>query len=182
MIHLETINLKSKKMNSKIISTVRLLELNQEYQKNNLKTVFLVFTLVFSVALFAQKETKGKVSVPSIVSESFQKEFPNKKANWEMENGDYEVEFKLNGGEASAVYDKSGHRKELEIDIRHGELPLAAMDYLKKNYPSVKITEAAKITDDKNTLTYEAEIRKNNKNYDVLFDASGKFIKIAEGE
>jgi hypothetical protein len=169
-------------MKSKIISSVGLLGSGNEHQKKNIgivsKKIFLVFSIVFSVTLFAQTGTKEKVSVPSVVSVSFQKEFPNKKAKWGIEDGNYEAEFKLNGGEASAVYDKSGHRKELEVGIKLNELPLAVLDYLKKNYPSDKITEAAKITDDKNILTYEAEIRKTGKNYDVLFDASGKFIKI----
>jgi hypothetical protein len=148
-----------------------------------MKNVILALSIVFSATLFAQTETKEKkVSVPSVVSASFQKEFPGKKAKWGMEDGDYEAEFKLNGGEASAVYDKSGHRKELEIGIKRSELPLAVLDYLKKNYPSNKITETAKITDDKNILTYEAEIEKKGKTHDVLFDASGKFIKIVEGD
>jgi hypothetical protein len=148
-----------------------------------MKKIFLALSIVFSATLFAQTETKGKkVSVPNVVSASFQKEFPNKKAKWGMEDGGYEAEFKLNGGDASAVYDKSGHRKELEVGIKPSELPLVVLDYLKKNYPSDKITETAKITDDKNILTYEAEIGKNGKTYDVLFDASGKFIKIVEGD
>jgi hypothetical protein len=174
-------------MKSMTLSSVRLLGSGHKHQKSNFKgvskKVFLAFTLVFSMTLFAQTKTKeNKISVPSVVSSSFQKEFPNKKANWQIEDGDYEAAFKLNGGDASAVYDKSGHRKELEIGIKLSELPLTVLDYLKKNYPSDKITETAKITDDKNTLTYETEIRKSGKNYDVLFDASGKFIKIADGD
>jgi hypothetical protein len=150
-----------------------------------MKKVFLAMAIVFSITLFAQneaKENEKKVSVPSVVSASFQKEFPNKKAKWGMEDGGYEAEFKLNGSDASAVYDKTGHRKELEIDMKITEIPLSALDYLKKNYPSNKIIEAAKITDDKKVVTYEAEIGKNGKTYDVLFDASGKFIKIVEGD
>jgi hypothetical protein len=174
-------------MKSMTLLSARLLGSGHKHKKSNFKEVskkvFLVFALVFGMTLFAQTKTKeNKVSVPSVVSSSFQKEFPNKKVKWGMEDGGYEAEFKLNGSDASAVYDKSGHRKELEIDIKITELPVTVLDYLKKNYPSNKITEAAKITDDKNTLTYEAEIRKSGKNYDVLFDASGKFIKIADGD
>jgi hypothetical protein len=174
-------------MKSKIISSGRLLGSGHEHQKNNLKgvskNVILALSIVFSTTLFAQTETKEKKgSVPSVVSASFQKEFPNKKAKWGMEDGGYEAEFKLNGSDASAVYDRTGHRKELEIDIKITELPVSVLDYLKKNYPSNKIIEAAKITDDKNAVTYEAEIGKNGKTYDVIFDASGKFIKIVEGD
>ena len=150
-----------------------------------MKKVFLALAIVFSTAIFAQadKETKLKQkAVPAVVKEAFQKEFPAKKAKWGMEDGGYEAEFKINGSDASAVYDKNGHRKALEIAIKTKELPTAVTDYLKKNYAANKITEAAKITDDKNIITYEAEIGKDGKSYDVLFEANGKFIKIAQAD
>jgi major membrane immunogen (membrane-anchored lipoprotein) len=155
-------------------------------QKSNFnqltKNVFLTGAVLFSASLLAQigkkDEIDQKITPPSIVIQSFHREFPNKKAEWGMEKGDYEAEFKLNGSEAAAVYDKSGHRKELEIEIKHSEFPAAVLDYLKKNYPTDKITEATKMTNAKNAITYEAEITKKGKKQDVLFDASGKFIKI----
>ena len=143
----------------------------------------MAIAIAFSVTMVAQSEKKSeKVTVPSTVTEMFKKEFPDKKAKWGMEKGDYEAEFKINGADASAVYDKKAHRKALEIGIKTSELPANALDYLKKNYPANKITEAAKITDDKNVVTYEAEIKKDGKSYDILLDAKGKFIKIVEGD
>ena len=68
------------------------------------------------------------------------------------------------------------------MDIKTSELPQAALDYLKKKYPKNKITEAAKTTDDKNVVSYEAEIKKKGKSYDLLFDESGKFLKIVQGD
>ncbi|WP_395051651.1 PepSY domain-containing protein [Flavobacterium sp.] len=150
-----------------------------------MKKVFLAMAIAFSATLFAQteaKEKEKKVTVPSAVSGAFAKEFPGKKAGWGMEDGGYEAEFKINGSDASAVYDKAGHRKALEVTIKTAELPANALQYVKNNHPATKITEAAKITDDKNVVTYEAEIGKDGKTYDVLFDASGKFIKIVEGD
>ena len=92
----------------------------------------------------------------------------------------FEAEFKLKGSDASAVYDKKGYRKEIEITIKTVELPNEAIQYVKKNYPKSKITEAAKITNDKNLVTYEAEIKKDGKTYEVLFNDNGKFIKIVD--
>lgn len=41
------------------------------------------------------------------------KEFPGiKNVSWDQENGEYEAEFKLNGSDASATYDKTGHKKK----------------------------------------------------------------------
>jgi hypothetical protein len=147
-----------------------------------MKKIFLAMAIAFSATLFAQteaKENEKKVSVPSAVSGAFAKEFSGKKAKWGMEDGGYEAEFVLNGSEASAVYDKTGHRKELELEIKIAELPAEVLQYVKENYPTSKITEAAKITDDKKVVTYESEIKKNGKKNDLIFDVSGKFIKIS---
>tara|TARA_R110000868_G_scaffold332387_1_gene593427 strand:+ start:16119 stop:16565 length:447 start_codon:yes stop_codon:yes gene_type:complete len=148
-----------------------------------MKKIFLVLTLAFSVTLLAQTVEKSKKGIiPSDVKTAFAKEFPNNKAKWGMEDGGYEAEFKIKGSDASAVYDKKGHRKALEVAIKTAELPINILEYLKKNYATNKITEAAKITDDKNVVTYEAEIGRDGKSYDVLFDFNGKFIKIVEGD
>jgi hypothetical protein len=165
--------------------SVSLLGSGYQHQKISFKGVskkiFLMMAIVFSVSLLAQTEEKEKkVSVPSVVSSNFAKEFPGKKAKWGMEDGGYEAEFKINGSEASVVYDKTGHRKELELEIKTTELPANALEYVKKNYPAIKISEAAKITDNKNVVTYEAEIKKDGKKNDLIFDASGKFIKIGD--
>uniref|UniRef100_UPI004047D357 PepSY-like domain-containing protein n=1 Tax=Mariniflexile sp. TaxID=1979402 RepID=UPI004047D357 len=148
-----------------------------------MKNIFLAIAIAVSATAFTQTEnTSKKINVPTIVTETFQNEFHYKNEKWGLEDGDYEAEFKINGADASAVYDKKGHRKALEVAIKTSELPEAVLHYLKKNYPTNKITETAKITDDKNVITYEAEIGKDGKSYDVLFEANGKFIKIVEGD
>lgn len=139
-------------------------------------------TIAFGTVAFAQTETKSKSpKTPAKVTAAFAKEFPNKKAKWEKEEGNYEAEFSLNGTDASAVYDANGNRKELEVEINSKDLNPSILDYLKKNYATYKINEAAKITSDKNVVTYEAELKKGGKSFDVLFDAFGKFIKVVKG-
>lgn len=148
-----------------------------------MKKIFLVVAITFSITLLAQTAEKSKKGViPTDVKTAFAKEFPNNKAKWGMEDGGYEAEFKIKGSDASVVYDKKGHRKALELAIKTVELPANILEYLKKNYATNKITEAAKITDDKNVVTYEAEIGKDGKSYDVLFDFNGNFIKIVKGD
>ncbi len=154
-----------------------------------MKRVMLAMLIgLFCTATFAQsKETDNEKKekqpvVPAEVTQAFAKEFPGKKATWDSEDGGFEAEFKLNGIDASATYNKAGHRESLEIAIKTEELPATAMEYVKKNYPLHKITEAAKITTDKNVVTYEIEVGKNGKSLDVIFDANGKFIKQEESD
>lgn len=117
-----------------------------------------------------------------MVTEAFAKEYPNTKVAWDIEDDGYEAEFKLNGKDASADYDKNGNKLATEIEVSESELPTSALSYLKTNYPKNKIKETAKIIDSKNVVTYEAEIKIDGKNSDLLFDANGNFLKIVQGD
>lgn len=109
---------------------------------------------------------------------SFKKDFPNaQKVTWEEEHGKFEAGFTLGTVHESATYDKSGHRNEVEVAIKVAELPAAVQEYLKTHFADSKVIEAAKITNDKNVITFEAEVSGKGKKQDVLFDVNGKFIK-----
>jgi uncharacterized membrane protein YkoI len=146
-----------------------------------MKKIFLSILIVFHLGISAQKKSK-KIVVPTNVKTAFEKDYPQKKAKWGIENDDFEAEFKINRKDASVVYDKNGRRKAFEIDIEVNKIPVNAIAYLRQNFPNNNISEFAKIIDDKDNITYEAEIQKNKKSFDVLFDANGKFVKIVEGD
>ncbi len=147
-----------------------------------MKGKFLVAALLLiSTCTFAQeakeKESK-KIDVPAVVKQAFQKDYPNvKKVDWSIEKEYFEAEFTMNGSEASANYDKTGVKKEFEIGIKNNELPVASLNYIKSNYAGYKISEAAKITDFKNVVTYEAEVTKSGKSLDLIFDVAGAFLR-----
>ena len=124
----------------------------------------LMISLVTSSKLYAQ-EMEGK-DVPEAVKTSFQKEYSTvKKVDWEKEDGNYEVAFEMNKTEYSVLFDAEGNKIETEMEIKTSELPKTVSDYVKANYKK-SIKEAAKITDAKGTVTYEAEI----KGMDLIFD------------
>lgn len=83
------------------------------------------------------------------------------------------MEFNLDKSEQSAVFDEKGKLIETEIEIEITELPLNTFNYVQKNHPGQKIKEAAKITDVKGKVTYEAEI----KGRDLIVDNKGDFIR-----
>jgi hypothetical protein len=139
--------------------------------------------LATMIGLFTNALNAQSANVPTIVKNAFAKEFPTaSKLSWDIENGDFEAEFTLNGIAESATYDKTGHRKEVEVDIKISELPKAVTDYIASHYVGYKLIEGAKITNDKNVLVYEAEVGKDGKKKDVIFDVSGKFLKEEMGD
>lgn len=140
-----------------------------------MKNLILVAVMAISTAGFAQ--TIDKNEVPKVVKEAFQKEYPNTKVKWDVEKDGFEAEFKMNGKEASTNYDIAGHKLATEIAIGKTEFPAKALAYIATKYPNQKIQETAKITDNKKVVTYEAEIKIDGKDTDLIFDALGNFLK-----
>ncbi|MBB5396474.1 PepSY-like domain-containing protein [Mucilaginibacter sp. AK015] len=120
----------------------------------------------------------NSTQVPAAVKASFEKAYPGvKTVKWEKEKGDFEAGFKQRANEMSAVFKADGKQTESEMEIKTAALPAGIVTYVKQNYKGAAIKEAAKIT--KTTtgeVNYEAEV----KGKDLLFDSTGKFIKVAQ--
>lgn len=146
-----------------------------------------------ALALFTLEGNAQKLKdtdVPAAVKEGFRKHFPDvKKAEWEKEGANYEAEFEMSRVamdnpkakkeevEKSAVFSASGELLETEEEINVSALPASITEYITKNYAGYKVEEAAKITDNKGAVTYEAEVEKGKEEFDLLFDANGGFLK-----
>jgi hypothetical protein len=136
------------------------------------KYALMMVAAMITSLTFAQK-LKEK-DVPTPVKTAFQKNFPQAKVEkWEKEGVNFEAEFELNKTEQSVVFDEQGNLLETEIEIELNQLPKGVLEYVIANYKGQNVKEAAKITDAKGNVTYEAEI----KGMDILFDSNGKFIK-----
>jgi hypothetical protein len=138
-----------------------------------MKNVALIILACASLSIATAQKMKEK-NVPQEVVKSFKQNFKETKSvYWEKEKEHYEVEFATNTTEQSVLFDAKGNILETEVEIETNQLPKNVLTYIQTNYPSKKIKEAAKITDDKNQITYEAEV----DGQDLLFDANGKFLK-----
>ncbi len=138
-----------------------------------MKKIVFLLAAVASVS-FANAQKIQEKDVPAPVKAGLQKQFPNaQNIKWEKEKGNYEAGFKVKQADYSVLLGASGNIMETEVPIANDALPASVKEYISKHYPSKKIKEAAKITDAKGVLTYEAEV--NGK--DLIFDDSGKFLK-----
>lgn len=138
-----------------------------------MKKSVILLAAMFSLT-FANAQKVSYKEVPTVVKSALQKSYPNaKEIKWEKEKDNYEAEFEVNETDYSILIDASGNIIETEIEIEIDELPANAKAYISKNYAGQKIKEAAKITDSKGVVTYEAEI----KGKDLIFDSNGNFIK-----
>ena len=137
-----------------------------------LASVLVIF--LFATLAFAQKEK----SIPTYVKSTFQKKYPTaKNVKWDKEGENYEASFELRKVNHSILMDAQGNIIETEIGIEATQLPKGVLEYVKKHYPNKQIKEIAKITDAKETITYEVEI----KGIDLIFNTNGLFVKEIKG-
>ncbi len=127
--------------------------------------------MILASLAYAQKiQTKD---VPDAVRMSLHKRYPNaSKVEWENEKGNYEASFELSEAEYSILLNNTGSILETEVEITTDELPANIKAYVSEHYAGQKIKEAARITDAKGNVSYEAEI----KGKELIFDSTGNFI------
>lgn len=137
-----------------------------------MKTI-MMSAIALSIGFAACAQKVNEKAVPAVVKTAFAKEYPGVVAKWEKENSKFEVNFKKDGKEMSALYEANGTLTETEASMKVTELPANVLSYVKEHYKGKTIKEASKITKATGIVNYEAEV----SGMDVIFDASGKFIK-----
>ncbi len=135
----------------------------------------LILIFVLSMSVSAQKEAKA-MKTPKSVTDAFAKLYPKATdVKWEKEGDEeFEANFKDNGTEISVVMDDDGKLQETETVISISDLPKSVAPYIEKKYAGYTVIGAAKIVNAKGTVTYEAEIKKEEIKKEVIFNQNGK--------
>ncbi len=144
-----------------------------------MKKIVTLIALTFVINISKAQKTKLS-EIPKAVSESFKTNFPDVKGEvWEKEKekDNFEAEFKINTVEISATFNSDGKLIEREVKMNISELPETITEYIKKNYPDYKLSEASRIVNSDGVLSYEAEIMKGKNTTDLLFDSNGSFLE-----
>ncbi len=138
-----------------------------------MKKVLMSAVAITAITISACAQKLDASKVPAAVKASFAKQYPGATAKWEKEDGKFEAGFDHNGHEMSALFEANGTMTESEMEIKVSELPAAVMQYVNTHHKGETVKEAAKITKANGEVNYEAEV----KGKDLIFDASGKFLK-----
>jgi hypothetical protein len=142
---------------------------------------FLVMTgCALSICTTTFSQDIKPSQVPTVVKSALMKKYPEAtKVSWEKENGNYEANW---GGKSrednSAQFTPEGLFVEIEKAISVNDLPASVKSYIKEHEKGAAIKEAARITDSKGKVTYEAEV----KGKDLIFDENGNFLKAESGD
>jgi len=141
-----------------------------------MKKVMILALVTFGVVqAIAQKIKESEV--PQVVKSAFMKAYPNAKGvKWDKEEAGFEASFDQNKNDMSIVLDKVGIVKEVETEIVKDKLPKAILETLKKDFADHDIEETAMIVAN-GVTTYEVEVEKGKKSWDLIFDSAGKLLE-----
>ncbi len=145
-----------------------------------MKKIFLL-SASFAICVFAFSQD----AAPAAVIKTFDDKYPGvTNKEWELEDGNYEVEFIKDGKEISVLIDPSGTWISTESAITFEQLPAAVQQVLKDNFSGYKVIESSEITFPSGPKNYEVEMSSGQMVLEVVFDPNGKPLsrKIEEEE
>lgn len=143
-----------------------------------MKSIIIAMALLCFAASTAFAQKINEDQVPATVVSNFKKQFAKAiKPKWEMEDADFEVNFKDNGSEYSAKYDKQGNWLETEQEIKSTEIPAIIKQGIEKEFPGFKTDEVEKVNYPDNKTVYEMEVEKGKEEFEVQFSSDGKMLK-----
>lgn len=138
---------------------------------------YFILVMLFSLGSFSTSFAQGKKTAPAAVQAAFDAKFPTvQKAKWDLEEGEWEAEFKMNGKEMSANFKADGTWLETETEINTADLPQAIKNLLASQFANYKIDEATAVEIPGQPLTYEVELEKGKTTIEVLFSADGTML------
>jgi uncharacterized membrane protein YkoI len=150
-----------------------------------------VLTLSGLTALFvAARADEEKVpldKVPIAVIETVNARFPGAKltqAERETEEGKttYEIALTHKGHKVEVSLTEGGDVIEVEKEVAAKDLPRPVADALKAKYPKATVKKAEEVTKGVKPPVYEIHIADDGKAREVVLDASGKVLKVEEGD
>lgn len=132
--------------------------------------------MLASIALLSLACTEKSLEIPQEVTTAFSQKYPSAESiKWEMEDGDYEAEFKVGDLEMSANFSKTGLWLESETALKSGNLPEAVVAGIAANFPGAKIEEAEKLDLPDSSISYEVKLE-GDQDVEAVFSANGELI------
>lgn len=133
----------------------------------------LVFT-VFAGYTYAQDIHQK--NVPAVVLNAFQLKFPNATdVDWELERGNYHVDFEVNNKDNEIVLDDKGKLLKHKQELWESEIPDAVMKTIKSKVAFFDLNDADR-KEEGGKIIYDINFEINNKDHDFLLDDKGKLI------
>ncbi len=143
-----------------------------------------VFKIVIATVFFgmnsAYSQDLNVKDVPSVILNKFQKEYPKAfDIEWEMDGGNYNVDFEIGQKDFEIWYAPSGEIIRKKEELTKSELPKSILEKINKEYSGYKVDDIKKITEG-TKVVYLVELDSFTKDWKITFDASGKVLHKVE--
>ena len=124
------------------------------------RILLLIFTLFVNYC-FAQNISES--NVPAVVLNSFQVKFPNADdARWMLNNGNYQVKYKVNNLRNEVLMDYRGQMIKHRQNIYVSEIPKPVFETLRSKESSFDVTNVDKIVEN-GKIIFEIDYRIGGK-------------------
>jgi hypothetical protein len=120
----------------------------------------------------------AETSVPQVVRDSFNLQYPSTTATWYLEGTDYEAAITVGGAKTTAIYSATGVLQQVETEIAVSALPSNISAKVNADYSGYTINTAATILIvATGQLKYEAEVENSSSHYDLIYDSNAVLLE-----
>jgi hypothetical protein len=143
------------------------------------KVILIIALLITSSSAYSQNIAEE--DVPSPVKDNLYANYKAANVSWEMEDGNYEAKYLVNGMEKSIHLNPAGEVIMVETQIDPAFLMPVITSYINENYTGAAISEA-ELIETNHVITYGVEISHNGSTIDLEFDEHGNFLQRDSGD
>ena len=136
----------------------------------------ILLSLLTIIALCTYAQDIDQKNVPAVVLNAFQLKFANADdVDWELEKGNYHVEFEINNKNHDVLLDDRGNVLRHEQDLWESEIPAAVMASIRSKCMFFDIDDADK-KEEGGKVIYYINFEIDNKDFDFLIDEKGTLL------
>jgi uncharacterized lipoprotein NlpE involved in copper resistance len=122
----------------------------------------------------------GGDTPPAAVTEAFAKKYPKaQKVKWELQEGRYLAEFKLNNNEQHVAYNADGAMAYTTKELEEKQVPMGVKKNFAKEHPEGKMQDYNLLTLPTGQRIYELKIKEAGQKTKVYYEATGKAYAMA---
>lgn len=139
-----------------------------------MKKLVLICGAVFFTLISCDNEKDIPASqVPSLVLNSLETKFPDARdVEWETKNGDYFVDFEVDGADYNARINSKGKLLKFKYDLKSNEMPETVMSGIQAKY-SNKVIDGVEVVKKEGSTYYQIEFEGRFTDFHKIFDEKG---------
>ncbi|MER2998038.1 PepSY-like domain-containing protein [Pontibacter populi] len=138
-----------------------------------MKTLLFGFVFAGVTGLAVNAQDVNPKDVPTAVTNAISQKYTNAtKIDWEMNESNYEAEFKINRTEHTVLVDPTGRILMTKRDVDKKELPQAINASITQNYKGLKLDDV-EILEKGGTTYYQVELNDKASGKQLVFTTDG---------